>query len=115
MKKKPLGPMIYGGALVRTLEFRPGVLDALVTVSRRYSHSQFNALVQALDGTIGRTNGAAVVDDAGKTWEPGTLLRIGSNGRDEGRYVALIHKFVPLVTLYPGDALDFLSAGKPLA
>jgi len=108
------GPLVYGGALTQTIEFRPGVLEALVMVSRRYSKAVFTKIVDELGGTLGRTNSAPVIDDRGRTWKPGELLRIGSNGVDEGGYVAMVHKFVPVSVLYPADALAFISAGKPL-
>ncbi len=106
---------VFGGALTRCMEFRPGALDNLVTVSRRYPISVFRRLVNELEQTIGRTNADPVADDMGKEWGTGQLMRIGTDGRVEGKSVLSVHKFIPIAVLYPQEKLAFLRAGKPLS
>lgn len=106
---------VFGGALVAAMQFRPGALDNLVTVSRRYPVSVFRRMLVELESSVGRTNAGTVTDDMGKEHPAGTLMRIGTDGRSEGKQVLSVHKFIPIAVLYPREKLSFLTAGKPLS
>jgi hypothetical protein len=65
-------------------------------------------------GSFAHTNADSVVDDQGEKWPAGSLLHLGSDGKDYGKYVVMVHKFLPVARLYPKQSFAFLASGQPL-
>lgn len=104
----------YGGSMVRDVGALPGMLEAFVTASRRYKKKDFNKHQPAMAGAFAKTNSDVVIDDHGTKWDAGTLLHLGSDGKDYGRHVVMVHKFLPIARLYPMQSFAFLSCGSTL-
>lgn len=104
----------FGGSMVRDVAALPGLLDAFVTASRRYTKGKFNKHQKAMSEAFSHVNAEAVVDDHGTQWEPGSLLHLGSDGKDHGKFVILVHKFIPIPRLYTPASFKFIDAGEPL-
>jgi len=104
----------FGGSLIRDVSALPGLLDAFVTVSRRYTNRQFKKWAKQMSEAFAHINADPIVDDEGTTWGRGELLHLGSNGKDNSKDVVMVHKFLPLARLYTVVPFEFLSVGKPL-
>lgn len=106
------GPVTFGGSLVREMGSLPGMMGKFVTISRKYPRAHFIENRPAMSAAFSHVNADTVVDDYGKEWPPASLLHLGSDGRDEGEFVFLVHKFIPIAALYSPAPFAWLSGGE---
>lgn len=109
---KEVKNVTFGGSMVRDMGALPGLMDKFVTASRDYPKKAFTTAVREIEKAFSHTNATRVEDDHGTIWEPGSLLHLGSDGKDYGNRVVMVHKFIPIGQLYTAVSFDFLQTGK---
>lgn len=106
------GPVTFGGSLIREMGSLPGMLGKFVTLSRQYDRETFLLNREAMSQAFSHLNAEPLVDDYGKEWPPGSLVHLGSDGRDEGNDVFLVHKFIPVAGLYSVKSFGWAEKGR---